>query len=226
MNRAKRKMKNTGFTFVEMLAAVLIGGFVALAAVSALQAITASREKIETNLTLAAELRFAANRLTEDLTNLYRDQRPEQVTLTAERQPETAFSATRLVLHRVAYRKARPDKPEGDVYEVEYFLEQRDEKTVFLRRYWPNPHPDHQPGGILQPIAQHIVAFDMRFYDGRDWTDEWPETMTRLPDLVDITLVAQSPNEKTSARHSVFIDFPRWPQPQIETMTSADAARP
>ena len=61
-----------GFTLIEVLAASMIGVFVALVAIGTLKAVSISAEVVDANIRTAAEVRFASNMITNDLVNLYR----------------------------------------------------------------------------------------------------------------------------------------------------------
>ena len=65
--------KRTGFTLVEVLAASVIGAFIALVAVGTLKAISASAQVVDNNVDTASEVRFASNMIARDLINLYHD---------------------------------------------------------------------------------------------------------------------------------------------------------
>ena len=63
--------------------------------------------------------------------------------------------SSRIIFHAVNTVQARAEYAEGDVYEVEYFLQVRQEesrtgeptpKMVLLRRLWPNPAQQNEPG--------------------------------------------------------------------------------
>jgi len=99
--------------------------------------------------------------------------------------------------------------PEGDIYEVEYYLMKEDDKSLLMRRLWPNPNEeDEEPGGILAVIAEDIDAFEVRYFDGEEWSDEWPEDMDVLPQLLEINIVA-APSEGTAVMESLIVNFTR-----------------
>ena len=59
------------------------------------------------------------------------------------------------------------------------------------RRLWPNPNDEFDPGGILTTIAENIEFFEISYYDGSDWYSDWPEDMTELPDLVEVSITTK-----------------------------------
>ena len=59
-----------------------------------------------------------------------------------------------------------------------------------MRRFWPNPDDDREPGGILSVVAEDIAIFEARFFDGTEWSYEWPEDMNTLPLLIELNIVA------------------------------------
>ena len=42
-----------------------------------------------------------------------------------------------------------------------------------MRRLWPNPDKERDPGGILTVIAEDIEVFGVRFFDGMQWQMDW-----------------------------------------------------
>jgi len=189
-------LKKSGFTLVEVILASMIGAFVAVVAVGTLKAISDSAELVEQGSETAGELRFASKMVSTDLANLYRDEgskNPMFVGLVEETEGE---SASRLVFRTVCRSKARVEQPEGDVYEVEYYLLKETERSALFRRLWPNPDREAEPGGVLTVISEGIDIFEVRFFDGEQWYLEWPEQMRRLPDMVQVNMAAQLANRR------------------------------
>ena len=202
--------KRTGFTLVEVLVASTIGVFIAMVSVGALRAIMASAEMVDSNINAAAEVRFAANMISRDLQNLYNDGNIENTKFIGTVEPlEQDNYTSYLIFYTTGRTKARIDQPEGDLYEVEYYLMQEGETSLLMRRLWPNPHEELEPGGILTIIAEDIAAFEVQYFDGEEWFEEWPEEMQALPDLVSISIAAKQPNRSNPPTESIIVNLAR-----------------
>jgi type II secretion system protein J len=205
---------------VEVLVASTISGFLAVVAVGALNALSTSAQSVQRVTETTAEVRFAAQMLARDLSNLYRDANAENMRLLGASQGSETGGPPFLTFYMTGRAKARADQPEGDVYEVEYFLGQRDqeenteapleqEATVLFRRLWPNPDKERNPGGILTPIAEGLGIFEIRFFNGTEWVSEWTEEMRSLPALIEITLASLPPGRGDPIVEMFTVSFPR-----------------
>jgi type II secretion system protein J len=205
--------KKTGFTLVEVLVASTIGVFIAMVAVGALRAIIASAEMVDSNINAAAEVRFATNTIERDLQNFYNNDDIDNTKFigTLEALDNDNYTSY-LVFYTLGRTKARIDQPEGDLYEVEYYLVQEGEKSMLMRRLWPNPSRDYEglePRGILTVIAENIAAFQVQYFDGEEWSEEWPEEMETLPDLVSVSIVAQQPGRVNPPSETIIVNLAR-----------------
>ena len=202
--------KRTGFTLVEVLVASTIGVFIAMVAVGALRAIIASAEMVDSNINAAAEVRFAANMISRDLQNLFNDDDIESTKFigTVESLEEDNYTSY-LIFYTLGRTKARIGQPEGDLYEVEYYLMQEGETSSLMRRLWPNPSEELEPGGILTVIAEDIALFEVQYFDGEEWSEEWPEEMQALPELVSISIVAKQPDRSNPPSESIKVNMAR-----------------
>lgn len=207
----KIAIKNTGFTLAELLVASTIGTFLVLVAVGALRAVSTSARIVTDTIDSAAEVRFASNLIARDLTNLYRD--PNFINMkflgTVEETSQGPISI--LTFYTVARTKARPDQAEGDVYEVEYYLIKDQEQSNLFRRLWPYPDPNEEaePSGVLTAIAENIELFEVRYFDGSEWSNEWPEEMQTAPQLVEVNIVAQQPGRPSPTIESITVNLVR-----------------
>jgi len=199
-----------GFTLVEILVASTIGAFIAMVAVGTLRAVTASNELIESNISAAAEVRFASNIIAKDLVNLYRDPNKASTKLIGTVADSGAVNLSDVILYTVSRTKARLDQPEGDIYEVEYYLVQAKDKTVLMRRFWPNPSDEYEPGGILTVIAEGIDVFEVRYFDGEEWSNEWPKEMQTLPQLIEVNIAAGLIGRGQQIAESFIVNFARF----------------
>jgi len=180
-----------GFTLLEMLIASMIGAFVILVGVGALRAVSSGGRVVENHFDAAAELRYAKSRIAADLVNVYRDKNYDYTKLLGTLLEVDGNLTSVITFYTVSRIKARTGQPEGDVYEVEYFMRKDEQNSVLMRRQWPNPDPNSEPGGILSVIAEDIDLFAVRYFDGTDWLTEWTQDMGKFPELVEVSLAAK-----------------------------------
>ncbi len=209
-----------GFTLAEVLVASTISGFVAVVAVGALNALAGSAQTVNRTTETTSEIRFATRMIARDLANFYRDPNPQNMKLLGSSEGTAKGGPPFLTFYITGRAKARANQPEGDIYEVEYFLgtrqqetarteESLEENTVLFRRLWPNPDKDRPPGGILTPIAENIGVFQVRFWDGKQWTDQWTEEMQSLPECFEVTLATMPPQKGDPIVEVFTVTFPR-----------------
>lgn len=209
---------------VELLLATILGTFIALVAVGTLRAITTSSEIVGGNIDSAAEVRFASSLISRDLVNLYRDQTFANMKLLGTTQEMEQGTACSLTFYTVARAKARLDQPEADVYEVQYFLVQDQEQSALFRRVWPYPDPNDEvePGGVLAVIAEDIDVFEVRYFDGTEWSNEWPEDMQTIPQLVEVNIVSKPPRRGSPAVESFMVNLVRSVGETAEALQSTE----
>jgi type II secretion system protein J len=219
-------MKRTGFTLVEVLVATTIGSFIALVSVGSLRVIIGGSEAVNRNINAAAEVRFVASMIARDLLNVYRDNDSANIRFIGSLEELDDGSSTAHVLfHTLGRTKARAIQPEGDIYEVEYYLAKDEETSALMRRLWPNPHEELDPGGILTIIAEDIEMFEISYFDGEEWAEEWPEEMESLPHLVEITVVAKQTGKGTPPMESLVMNFVRAQGGDAAAMAQAQEAQ-
>ena len=216
----KMYSRKTGFTLVEVLVASTIGAFIVLVAMGTLKAVTSCTEMVDHNINAAAEVRFAATTLQRDLVNFYRDPNKANAKFVGTVETSGQESISYLVFYTVNRIKARVAEPEGDVYEVEYYLLKDEDKSVIMRRLWPNPNEELEPGGILSIIAEDIDVFEIRYFDGEEWSGEWPEDMEILPQLVEVNIAGKLPAKGQPATQSFVVNFTRSAASAVATLDS------
>ena len=177
---------------VEILVASTIGTFISLIAVGTLHSIITASDMVKKNIDASTEVRFAANLLARDLANYYNIDDFNDTEFIGTDENYSDYETADLIFYTVNKAKARIYEPEGDIYEVEYYLEPDDNGTLSLRRrVWPNPNYEFDPGGILTTIAENIEYFEVSYYDGEDWYADWPEDMEGPPDLVEVSITTK-----------------------------------
>ena len=214
----KQTRHSSGFTLVEVLAAAMIGAFVAAVAISSLRTVAAARQRVDINIASADEMRFAAALIQNDLANIYRDKDTNFMKIVGSIGDDEDVPATTLTMNIVSPVKARPDGIEGDFYEVEYFINKDEEKSLFMRRLCPLvgvETDDQKPSGMLTTISENITEFIVMYHDGNEWVDQWPEESPSLPSMVQVTLIGlKNPDSEKSefVTRNFIADFPRTGQ--------------
>lgn len=202
-------LKKTGFTLIEVMVASTIGAFISLVAVGTLKAVITSNEQVDININTASEVRFAANIIERDLINIYRDEEFENTKLIGTVEDLAEYSTSYLVFYAINRTKARAYEPEGDIYEVEYYLVKNEGTSSLMRRLWPNPNEELEPGGILTTIAENIELFQVRYFDGEEWYDQWLEDMEAQPHMIEVNIMAQQPNGGSPIMESFIVNLTR-----------------
>ncbi len=182
--------KRQAFTLVELMVASVIGLFVALVAVGSLRAVSDSAKTLEEYSHATEQLRFAAETLRRDLLNIYRESNSAYTRFAATVDLYEDSVSSRLLFYTTSRKQARPGEPEGDVYEVEYFLVQGEERSALMRRVWPNPNKKTSGGGLLTELAENIVYFKAQYYDGTEWRFDWPEELEQVCDLIEVQMAS------------------------------------
>jgi len=189
----------------EVLAAISIGAFVALVAIGALRSASSGAAVVQDRSDRAADLRFAARRVAMDLENIVRDTDPNYFRFIAGQETSGSGDQACLTFWTVCHEKAREDQPEGDVYEVEYYVAQKDDRTVLMRRVWPNPDPNRAPGGILTVVSDQVAMMKVSCFDGQNWVSDWLVTAQELPQLVEVSLVGRAPDGGVASVESILV---------------------
>ena len=218
--RERLEKRLVGFTLLELLVSLILASFIAVTTVGALRAVTSRRDKIEDRAQALAELRFAARQVEQDLRNLYRSTDKKQTKFIGTSEEGGVLPSSRIIFYAVNTVKARAEYAEGDVYEVEYFLQARQEESrtgeakptvVLMRRLWPNPNQQTKPGGVVSVVGENILLFDIRYYDGSEWQEVWPEEMQKLPSVIMVSMATKPKGRDQLIKHNFLVNFVRWP---------------
>jgi len=219
--KARNAKQVGGFTLLELLVSLVLASFIAVTTVGAMRAVTSRRDKIADRAQAQAELRFAVRQVEQDLRNLYRSTDKKQTKLIGTSEEGVELPSSRITFYAVNTVKARAEYAEGDVYEVEYFLQPRQEENgsgdeaptfVLMRRLWPNPNAKiAEPGGVVSVVAENILVFDIRYYDGSELQEEWPEEMQKLPSAIMVSMATKPKERDQLIKHSFLLNLVRWP---------------
>jgi type II secretory pathway component PulJ len=180
------------FTLLEMMVASSLGAFIAIVALSGLRSVTAARGAIDKHSEAVDELRIAAEQIRADLVNV----QPFGRTMRFEGliEQDAAEPTPRLIFRTFSRKKVRPDQPESELYEVEYFVSKTENGKALMRRACPMLGVNSQvseektDGGVIEIIAEPILGVDISYFDGGNWSNQWSAENMRPPQLVLVNL--------------------------------------
>jgi len=179
------------FTLLEMLLALLISTLVVIGSLSAVRTLTAARENVEGRLQRIGEAQHALEQIVAALANVRRDPTSDEPVLVG-RPAGRRELGDRINLLVIDDRRARPEGPESDQYEMSFSLAQLPGRTwpVLLCRkdHAFDDHPDE--GGVATVVAEGIVGLTFQYYTGAEWENEWSKLRPGPPEAVRITVTA------------------------------------
>lgn len=201
-NRVARR-RERGMTLIEMLVAMSILAFIAMAIYGAVDGMRRSQQGVERTLDRYREGRIALQRITQDLSAAYLS---AHVPIDPSLQVvSTAFVGERdspaAVLHfnSFANRRLSEGALESDQIEVSYFGSEDPDRarvTDLVRRVSTRPDQEPTEGGRVEVLATNIDLFHVEYLDplsGR-WREDWDSRSVvgekgRLPLQVKVVLV-------------------------------------
>ncbi len=204
-------VRSRAFTLIEVMLATMIGAFVTLVAVGALTTVSRSVEAVQQTSDQKSESQSIMRLIRRDLHNIYRGADPRWTRFVGqdgnsqggEGQPSLTFYST-------WQGQVREGQAEGDLVEIEYFVRQSEKGSSLMRRIWPNPDPERKTGGgLLTLLGDQVLGFQIRYYDGKEWTNQWSEEKQQLPKLVEVSLIMGTQDEKKPRVASICVAFSR-----------------
>jgi len=106
---------------------------------------------------------------------------------------------------------------------VDYFVYSEEADTrLLIRRSEPirsDPADPESERVVWEILAENVLDFDLRFFDGRAWTDAWtPAVAAIVPTLIEATLTLRTLDGRQVTRSAVFpISVQAPPGPGLET---------
>jgi general secretion pathway protein J len=222
------KMRQDGFTLIEIMIALVITSLVLTMVYSSFSAVMDTRERVMKASDLDTTARLVLTRLTRELESAFLVKRPEEL------PPESRYTifegsqenvdqrpADRISFTTFAHVKRGVDADESDQALISYEVEALPaepgyaEPLALIRREWrriapPGETQFYEPRPI--PLAEDIQGFRVRFLDEEgEWVEDWNSTDIRMLDLlpvaVEITLTLR--DERGFERDYVTVASPK-----------------
>lgn len=188
--------RSGGFTLVELVVTASVVAMVVAGAATFMAQTTAARTTAERDAEVYAEADAAVHAMATALSNALRPRGDEEILFEGMSSARDGMPADRVRFRMVSAYPVRPGEPESDVREVDFGLSDGEGGglAVLERRMDPTLNEPSDEGGVVDRIAEHVTGLEIRYFDGEQWQDEWPEEWNELPMAVRVTLgVASDP---------------------------------
>lgn len=183
--------KHSGFTLIEVLVAIAIFATLSVAAYQVVNQVQRSNELSQIRSQRLQEIQRAFVYMDSDFRQIawrpFRHDGDEPSSRLITWQPNLLESDTRgLLFTRLGWLNPQNQFPRGDVAKVGYRLVE----GRLERLWWRYPDTVVSEPAIELPILTGVEGWNVRFYNGDSWLDEW-ESDGVLPKAVEITLTLE-----------------------------------
>ena len=82
---------------------------------------------------------------------------------------------------------------------------------------------------MMTRLAEQLSLFQLRYFDGEQWQQDWPMELARTPMLVEVSLgarVKEKSGKETVYSKQIFINFPRNGQEDEEVDIEMEVENP
>ncbi len=184
-----------------------------------------SKDYIEQGNEVYHQGRWALDKMEADLVTSFLNTRPSSYTLFYGISRDGVDSMPADELHFTSFNHVKyvATAQESDQCEVSYFVMENPDTGIptLYRREDANIDKDNTEGGEIYELATNVAAFNLRYYDGTEWIDDWDsrrfteeqegedvqveqtdEMVDALPLAVEITLILNGPRETQIPFHT------------------------
>lgn len=171
------KKKSRGFTLIEVLVTMVVVSMVLTLIYQAFSKTIESKDYVEAGNEMYHELRWSLNKIALDLSSAYVSKGKNggslflgESKLNAEGIPQDSINFTSF--SHIRYSAAERS---SDQCEISYFVVQdpTTEQFVLFRREDYTLDDDLESGGEILDLVNGIIAFNIRYYNGEAWVDDW-----------------------------------------------------
>ncbi len=206
--------RQPGMTLVELIVAMTVTVLVTGATVPILRGVSAGRQRTDAQMSMQQEARAALHAITTALRNAARTEDPLpglSGPLEGIDSWQGEMPCDRIRFYTISGRPVRPDQPESDLRECEFFLAQADQNELpsLARRLDPTRNDPPRGGGVLQRIAGNVVGLDFSYFDGVQWLDSWGLSQQGRPVAIRVRLIVAT--DATLSQTWTVSEVVNWP---------------
>jgi len=201
-----------GFTLLEIVISVAILVVILTIVYNTFNSSIKAFSAMENQGDAYAQARIVLNRMSEEIGSIYfSTQNPKtglpKTGLLGEDRDEDDLPFDALHFTSLSHIRWVKDSRESELCEIGYYLEKDNEtgeSFLFRREDW-NVDGTLEEGGRPLELAEGVDGLNFRYYDGKEWADEWDSRITgTLPKAVEIVLVMRDPRRGRISFTSIF----------------------
>lgn len=195
--RTRFQTPRRAFTLVEMMLAIMVASLVLGAVWTGLGQLSRARGISRNRMNAHLRADAALNEVRRDIASVLRS---DDLFWTKLRIQDGLASTDLgtvdrddLLLFSSRMRLSRSDsilsQGEGLEYETQYRIIDDADGPVLWQRRDAVPDEWYDGGGVVKPIADDIIGFNVEAYDGEEWWDSWDSDERGLPFALRLTVV-------------------------------------
>lgn len=171
------KLRRAGFTLLEVMIAIGIIGMIVSLIYGSFARTAESKDMIERGNDIYHQMRWALDKMEADLSTAYLSTNSKSYSIFYGVNRDSGSGQPVDELHFTSFNhlKFNPAARESDQCELSYFVMENPEtgELTLYRREDASPDEDNTEGGEFYELADGIILFNLRYFDGVDWLDEW-----------------------------------------------------
>jgi type II secretion system protein J len=166
-----------GFTLLEVMVAIAILGTIVGLIYGSFASTAASKQKIEEGNEIYHEARWAMNKMEDDLASAFvsRSKNTVSIFLGPSGTGRGEYPIDEMHFTSFNHVKYEPTARESDQAEISYFVSDNPDTgfPTLYRREDATPDADNTSGGEYYELCDKVLGFDLAYYDGTEWQEEW-----------------------------------------------------
>ena len=167
----------SGFTLLEVMVAVFVISTIMTLIWMSYSRTVESKRYVEAGNEMYHSMRWAMEKIAYDLSAAYvsKGKNTRSIFLGLSNQDSNGIPQDAMTFTSFSHIRYNPKEKSSDQAEISYFVLQNPETGLYnlYRREDFTLDDDLLTGGEILELVQNIVVFNLRYYDGEEWSDDW-----------------------------------------------------
>ena len=221
MNREplNREPLNRGFTIIEILLALALGGMILGVLYWAYSSVIGSTRNYDSVSDIYQTARIVLGNMAKEVSGAFQPlYAGEKILFSGESKWFRGGESDRLSLITTTCLRGGEEEAGYDAYELTYYrgFGMKDSLLLMKRSPYYDPEEPFEEGEEVV-LADKVRGLDFEYFDGEVWLEEWDgETEEKLPRAIRITLALGADDEKEPHRFSTVVRLPLAALTEVE----------